>query len=67
MKESEDRTIDFERDLPTTSEDVRALRSADRVGVSADLRHMNELNNPFSSAAAGRRRKTFRGIPPFEL
>jgi hypothetical protein len=60
--------LDFERDIPTTPEDIRALREnrpkldptwIDRLTeVVAQLPNVDE---------ARRRRRTFEGFEPFEL
>ena len=58
-----------DRDLPTTSADVVALRRH-RPQAGADwLEDLVTLARqmPDDAAAALRRRRTFAGLPPFEL
>lgn len=57
---------DLERDLPTTEEDLRALReNRPRPGEDwlEELRVLSELVGP----EVLRRRPTSEGVPPFEL
>ncbi|HXO19177.1 MAG TPA: hypothetical protein VOA87_04545 [Thermoanaerobaculia bacterium] len=67
MKDPSDQ-FDLERDLPTTEEDVRALRE-NRPPATEDwwdvLTRLSEQFPP--SAEALRRRRTFEGCEPFEL
>lgn len=57
--------LDLERDLPTTPEDVRALRQS-RADVGADwLEQLQALADLHSGSAP--RRRTFAGCEPFEL
>jgi hypothetical protein len=60
--------LSLEQDLPTTAEDIRALREH-RPRASADwwneLTSLSEQAGP--SAEALRRRPTFAGCEPFEL
>jgi hypothetical protein len=58
--------LDLERDLPTTAEDVAALRrirDSRRISFADYLRFLSRLELP----AAARRRKTHEGQEPFEL
>jgi hypothetical protein len=58
--------VDFERDLPTTAEDVAALRrirESRRLSFADYLLFLSRLDMPDS----GRQRKTFEGQEPFEL
>jgi hypothetical protein len=59
--------LDLERDLPTTTEDVAALRrirESRRVPFAEYLRFLSRLQMPDRAA---RRRKTHEGQEPFEL
>ena len=58
----------LEKDLPTTPEDVRALRE-NRPKASADwFAQLQSLADQFPpSEEALRKRKTFAGCEPFEL
>lgn len=60
--------FDLERDLPTTPEDVRALRE-NRPQPGPDwLDQLSELSELFPNAEEARhRRRTFEGCEPFEL
>jgi hypothetical protein len=60
--------LDFERDLPTTSEDVRALRENRPKAGDDWLEQLQSLADQFPpSEEARRRRRTFAGCEPFEL
>jgi len=61
------RTLDFERDLPTTAEDVRSLRAVRKGDEVGDLRRISRLRNLFPRADQEVSRKTSRDMPPFEL
>jgi hypothetical protein len=59
--------LDLERDLPTTAEDVAALRrirESRRISFAEYLRFLSGLRMP---EGAFRRRKTQEGVEPFEL
>jgi hypothetical protein len=60
--------LDLERDIPTTSEDIRALRE-NRLRARPDwLEQLQELVDQVPNAhEIRRRRKTFDGAEPFEL
>lgn len=60
--------LDFEHDIPTTPEDVRALREH-RPRVGEDwLRQLEELSKQFPVSTEDlARRPTFEGFEPFEL
>jgi hypothetical protein len=60
--------LDLERDIPTTLEDIRALR-ANRPQAGADwLEQLSEMSEQFPNADEIRlRRPTFAGCKPFEL
>ena len=60
--------LNLERDIPTTSEDVRALRE-NRPKPAADwLEQLTRLSEQFPNIEeVRRRRKTFEGCEPFEL
>jgi hypothetical protein len=56
--------LDLERDLPTTAEDIRALRE-NRPKWSEDwLAQLEATSKAFPQPT---RRKTFAGFEPFEL
>jgi hypothetical protein len=57
--------LDLEKDLPTTPEDVAALRRVReirRISFADFLRFLSRYEGPAPS-----RRKTFAGYAPFEL
>ena len=59
--------LDLERDLPTTAEDVAALRrvrESRRISFAQYLRFLSALRLP-EGASGGR--KTQEGVEPFEL
>ena len=59
--------LELERDLPTTAEDVAALRRIRetlRISFAEYLRYLSRLELP---PGAARRRKTHEGQEPFEL
>lgn len=60
--------LDLERDIPTTPEDIRALRE-NRPRFGPDwLEQLQELVDQVPNAHEIRsRRKTFEGAEPFEL
>jgi hypothetical protein len=58
----------LERDLPTTAEDVRALRENRPRGEGDWWDQLMRLSEQFPEAApALGRRRTFEGYEPFEL
>lgn len=60
--------LDFERDLPTTEEDVAALRRVRRItGGREPWRLMQELHDALPPAARKPRTRTSAGYEPFEL
>ncbi len=60
--------LDLERDLPTTPEDVRALRENRPKGGADWLGQLQSLADQFPlSEEARRRKRTFAGCEPFEL
>jgi len=60
--------LDLERDLPTTAEDVRALRENRARGGADWLEQLQALTAWFETSADSlRRRRTFAGCEPFEL
>lgn len=60
--------ISIEDDVPTTPEDVTALRRArERVGDRFSLERMNLLQPPDWLPRPPLRRRTFEGCEPFEL
>ena len=70
MKSSREHSdlLDFERDLPTTPDDVRALRERRRPRPTADwLDELQALHDQFIDPTARPRRRTFEGCEPFEL
>lgn len=67
MTSREPSDLPSERDLPTTGSDVQALR-AHRPGASADwLADLTALAAQFRGATDLSQRRTFAGLPPFEL
>lgn len=56
--------LDLERDLPTTAEDVRALRENRPKWGEDWLDRLEATTKAFPQPA---RRKTFAGFEPFEL
>jgi hypothetical protein len=60
--------LNFERDIPTTPEDIRALRK-NRPKVGEDwLNQLTEMYDQIPNAdELRRRRRTFEGFEPFEL
>jgi hypothetical protein len=60
--------LDLEKDIPTTPEDVRALRE-NRPRPGEDwLDQLSELSEQFPNAEEARwKRRTFEGCEPFEL
>jgi len=63
---SEISELDLERDLPTTSADVEALRAARRVLPPGDLTQLDRLWPPLPIPFMSQR-KIFPEQPPFEL
>lgn len=60
--------LDLERDVPTTAEDVRALRENRPRSGEDWLARLQSLADQFPSTEdSRRRRKTFEGCEPFEL
>ena len=64
---SDTRTLDLERDLPTTEEDVRVLRELKAAYLENALVHTRRLLAPGWSLAAAAARPFFDGFQPFEL
>jgi hypothetical protein len=60
--------LNFERDIPTTPEDIRALRE-NRPKMREDwLNQLTEMYDQIPNAdELRRRRRTFEGFEPFEL
>jgi len=60
--------LNLERDIPTTPEDIRALRE-NRPKLAADwLEQLTKLSKQIPNVEeVRRRRKTFAGCEPFEL
>ena len=68
MSSSEsDSALDFDRDLPTTQEDIEALRKCRAVSTPLDLRNINRLSPPDFFSVDLSLRPTFGDLPPFEL
>jgi hypothetical protein len=66
VKSKRPEPLDLERDLPTTAEDVAALRrirESRRISFAEYLRFLSRLELPGSA----HRRKTHEGQEPFEL
>lgn len=60
--------IDLERDIPTTAEDVRALRESRPRPATDWLEQLQKLVDQLPDAhEIRRRRRTFEGCEPFEL
>ncbi|MEM9556793.1 MAG: hypothetical protein AAGC60_21210 [Acidobacteriota bacterium] len=59
--------FDLERDIPTTEEDVRVLRSLYRQPGENLLPRIDELLNPRQFENIPARRTTSEGREPFEL
>lgn len=60
--------LDFERDIPTTPEDVRALEKHRPRAGEDWLRQLEELSQQFPVSPEDlARRPTFEGCEPFEL
>ena len=62
--------VNLEQDLPTTPEDIRALRELRAVappGWPDQLQELIDQIPPEVVREALRRRKTFEGCEPFEL
>ena len=60
--------LDFERDIPTTPEDVQALRENRPKPDPNWLDRLTEVVAQFPNAhEIRRRRRTFEGFEPFEL
>jgi hypothetical protein len=59
---------DLEKDLPTTPEDIRALRENRPTRGEDWLDQLSNLSEQFPNAEEARhRRPTFEGCEPFEL
>lgn len=68
MKSNDRRIVDLDRDLPTTAEDVAALRRArslDRLDLDGYLRLLAQL--PVPTLSELRARRGAMGDRPFEL
>jgi hypothetical protein len=59
--------LDLERDLPTTDEDVRALRRLRPKAHLRDLQDLRRLESPSWMRKLAGRRPVFRDGPPFQL
>ena len=60
--------LNFERDIPTTPEDIRALRKNRRKVGEDWLNQLTEMYDQIPNAdELRRRRRTFEGFEPFEL
>lgn len=67
MKSTRPDLLDLENDLPTTPEDIQALRR-NRPRPSTDwLKELQELADQFPASWEVRRRPTAEGREPFEL
>jgi hypothetical protein len=69
MTKSHDGTpdLDFERDLPTTPEDIEALRSRRPQARLGELKNLNQLFPPEWMRERQGLRRPFGDWPPFEL
>lgn len=59
--------LDFERDLPTTPEDIEMLRRLRAPAPHSLLHRLDELAPPDLFGPPPRRRTTSAGFEPFEL
>jgi hypothetical protein len=59
--------LDLERDLPTTPDDVHALRQRRPRPGAHWLEELQALHDLLAAPAARHRRRTFEGCEPFEL
>ncbi|MGB6336626.1 MAG: hypothetical protein WBG67_17140 [Thermoanaerobaculia bacterium] len=60
--------FDLERDLPTTFEDVRALRRVEQAQLGIDfVSQVENLSDALPESAKGPRSRTFAGYAKFEL
>jgi hypothetical protein len=59
--------LDFDRDLPTTPEDVEALRSLRPKARYGDLKDLDRMRPPEGLEEREGLRKPFGDWPPFEL
>jgi hypothetical protein len=64
---TDSRTLDLERDLPTTPEDARVLRELRAARLEDALVHARRLLAPGWSLEAAAARSSFAGFQPFEL
>lgn len=64
---TDSRTLDLERDIPTKAEDVRVLRELRATKLEDALVHVNRLLAPGWTLAAAAARPSFQGCQPFEL
>jgi hypothetical protein len=64
---TDSQTLDFERDLPTTAEDVRVLRELRAARREDALVHVRRLLAPGWTLKAAAARPTSAGFQPFEL
>lgn len=69
MPDSNDRSksLDFDRDLPTTEADVEALRARRPKARLTDLTNIRDLIPPEWFEERKGVRKVFGDLPPFEL
>ena len=69
MKKSRDGALDldFDRDLPTTPEDIEALRARRPKARLGDLKNLNQLAPPDWMREREGLRRPFGDWPPFEL
>jgi len=59
--------LDFDRDIPTTDADIKALRDSRPTREPWDLRDINSLAAPDLWPSRRDQRSTFPDQPPFEL
>lgn len=64
---TDSRTLDLERDLPTTAEDTRVLRELRAARLENALVYARRLLASGWSLEATAARSTFAGFQPFEL
>jgi len=64
---TDSRTLDLERDIPTTAEDIRVLRELRAAKLEDALVHVSRLLAPGWTLAAAAARPLFKDYPPFKL
>ena len=67
MSSKHPESLDLDRDLPTTAEDVAVLKRIRESRRISFADYLNFLSRQEPSGASARRRKTHDGDDPFEL